>query len=137
MAAPTIRAVLTAIETQLATIPGLRTSDYAPGQITPPQALILAPPITSYHVGYGDRRPILEVQVTVLVSAALDRIGQLQLADYADPDSATSIPKAIANNPTLDGVVGQCQVTSFEPLGSEDVGLLGYFGGRFTCRVVT
>ena len=136
MTAPTIRAVLTAIETQLATIPGLKTSDYAPGQITPPQAIILAPPI-NYLVGYGDRRPILEVQVTVLVSAALDRVGQLALADYADPDSATSIPKAIAADPRLGGVVGQCQVTSFEPLGSEDVGLLGYFGGRFTLRITT
>lgn len=137
MAAPTIRAVLTAIEGQLATIDGLHTSDYAPGQIQPPHALVLAPPISSYFVGYGDRRPILEVSVTVLVSAALDRVGQLALADYADPDSATSIPKAIAANPTLGGVVNQCQVTSFEPLGSEDVGLLGYYGGRFVLRTVT
>jgi hypothetical protein len=136
MAAPTIRAVLGAIETRLATIPGLRTSDYAPGQITPPQAIILAPPI-SYLVGYGTRRPILEVSVTVLVSAALDRVGQLALADYADPDGPLSIPATIAADPTLGGVVGQAQVTSFEPLGSEDVGLLGYFGGRWNVRITT
>src|SRR6266545_3371012 len=111
MAAPTIRAILQAIETQLRTIPGLRVADYAPGQIQPPQALVLTPPIPQYLVGYGDRRPILEVPVTVLVSDALDRVGQLSLADYADPDSPTSIPKAIAANPTLSGVVGQAQVT--------------------------
>ncbi len=137
MAAPTIRQVLTAIETQLRTIPGLRVADYAPGQIQPPQALVLTPPIPQYLVGYGDRRPILEVTVTVLVSDALDRVGQLALADYADPDSPTSIPKTIAANPTLGGVVGQCQVTSFEPLGYEEVGALGYYGGKFTLRTTT
>ena len=136
MAAPTIRAVLTAIETQLATIPGLRVADYAPGQITPPQAVILAPPI-NYLVGLGGRRPILDVQVTVLVSAALDRVGQLALADYADPDGPQSIAATIATDPTLGGVVGQAQVTTFEPLGSEDVGLLGYFGGRWVIRITT
>src|SRR6266508_3330148 len=137
MAAPTIRAILQAIETQLRTIPGLRVADYAPGQIQPPQALVLTPPIPQYLVGYGARRPILEVTVTVLVSDALDRVGQLALADYADPDSPTSIPKTIAANPTLGGVVGQCQVTSFEPLGYEEVGTLGYYGGKFTLRTTT
>jgi len=136
MAAPTIRQILTAIEAQLATIPRLRTSDYAPGQIQPPHALVLCPPIPNYYTGL-DRRPILEVSVTVLVSDALDRVKQLELADYADPDSPTSIPKAIAANERLGGVVGQCQVTSFEPLGSEDVGLLGYYGGRFVLKVTT
>jgi hypothetical protein len=137
MAAPTIRQILTAIETRLQTIEGLRVANYAPGQINPPQALVLAPPIPAYLLGLGDRRPVLEPTITVLVSAAVDRVGQLALADYADPDSTTSIPAAIAADPSLGKVVGQCQVVSFEPLGAEDVGLLGYWGGRFTCRVTT
>jgi hypothetical protein len=137
MAAPTIREIVAAIKTQLETIQGLNVTDYAPGQITPPAAVVMVPPIPSYQVGYGDRRPILEVPVVVLVSAALDRVGQLALADYADPDSPTSIAKAIAADQRLGGVVGQCQVTSFEPLGAEDVGLLGYLGGKFTLRVTT
>jgi hypothetical protein len=137
VAAPTIRQILSAIETRLDSINGLRVTDYAPGQINPPQAIIMAPPVSSYLVGYGDRRPILEVQVTVLVSASLDRVGQLALADYADPDSATSIPAAVAADSRLGGVVNQCQVVSFDPLGMEEVGLLGYFGGRFTLRITT
>jgi hypothetical protein len=137
MAAPTLRQILTAIETQLGTIDGLHTADYAPGQIQPPQAIVMCPPIPKYIEGYGGRRPFLDVPVTVLVSAALDRVGQLALADYADPDSPTSIPAAIAADERLGGVVGQAQVTSFEPLGAEDVGLLGYYGGRFTLRITT
>jgi hypothetical protein len=135
MAAPTIQAILTAIATRLT--PVIRATDYAPGQINPPQAIIRCPPIPSYYTGMGDRRPILEVSVTVLVSPALDWASQLALAGYADPDSPTSIPKAIATDQTLGGVVGQCMVTSFEPVDNEDVGSLGYFGGRFVLRVTT
>jgi hypothetical protein len=137
MAAPTIRQVLEAIETRLLTIPGLRVLDYMPGQVNPPQAVVMCPPVSSYQVGYGDRRPILQPVVTVLVSAAVDRVGQLALADYADPDSSTSIPKAIAADDRLGGVVGQCQVLSFDPLTYEEVGILGYFGGKFTLRITT
>ncbi len=136
MATPTIRAILTAIETQLETIPGLRATNYSPGQIVPPHAVVTTPPVPNYYTGL-DRRPILEIPVTVLVGTQLERVGQLQLADFADPDSPTSIPKTIAANPTLGGVIGQCQVTSFEPVGPEDVGALGYYGGRFTLRVTT
>jgi hypothetical protein len=137
MAAPSIRQVLTAIETRLATIDGLRVLDYVPGQINPPQAIVMCPPVPSYPVGYGDRRPILQPVVTVLVSAAVDRVGQLALADYADPDGATSIPAAIAADRRLGGVVGDCQVLSFDPLTYEEVGALGYFGGKFTLRLTT
>ena len=136
MAAPTVREIVAAIKTQLVTIQGLNVTDYAPGQITPPAAVVMVPPIT-YLIGLGARRPILDVPVVVLVSATLDRVGQLALADYADPDGDKSIAATIATDPTLGGVVGQAQVTTFEPLGSEDVGLLGYFGGRFSLRVTT
>jgi hypothetical protein len=137
MAAPTIRQVLTAIETRLLTIQGLRVLGYQADQINPPIAIIMCPPVSAYQVGYGDRRPILQPVVHVLVSSAVDRVGQLQLADYADPDSPTSIPKTIAADPTLGGVVGQCQVLSFDPLTADEVGALGYYGGKFTLRITT
>lgn len=135
MPAPTIRQVLLGIQTRLATIPGLTVTDYSPGQITPPHAIINVPPIGNYLTSLGGRRPLLEPTVLVLVSAVIDQIGQLQLADYADPDGAQSIPAAVAADPTLGGLVGTCQVISFAPLGLQDVGLIGYFGGTFTLRV--
>jgi hypothetical protein len=138
MAAPTIRQILTAIETRLLTIQGLRVLGYQADQINPPIAIILCPPVSSYQVGYGDRRPILQPVVHVLVSSAVDRVGQLQLADYADPDSATSIPKAVAGDLIIGGTtVGQIQVLSFDPLTAEEVGALGYYGGKFTLRITT
>jgi hypothetical protein len=132
-----LEAIMQGIEARLATIPGLRVSDTVPGAVNPPQAVVGVPPVDSYVTSLGGVRPTLAPTVTVLVSAAMDRTGQLALAAYADPSGPLSVPAAIAADPTLGGVVGGCQVTRFDPLGVEEVGLVGYFGGRFTLRVLT
>jgi hypothetical protein len=138
MAAPTIRQVITAIETRLLTIPGLRVLGYQADQINPPIAIVMCPPVASYQVGYGDRRPILRPVVQVLVSATVDRVGQLALADYANPDGPGSVPAAATGDLVINGVtVGQCQVLSFDPLNAEEVGAIGYWGGKFTLQITT
>jgi len=131
-----LEAIMQGIESRLATIAGLRVSDTLPGAINPPQAIVGVPPVDSYVTSLGGIRPTLAPTVTVLVSSTMDRVGQLALAAYADPSGARSVPAAIAADPTLGGVVGGCQVTRFDPLGVEEVGLIGYFGGRFTLRVI-
>ncbi len=137
MAVPTLEQIMGAIETRLETIPGLHVSDVSPGHILPPQAIVGVPPIPEYHTSLVGRRPTLQPTVTVYVGAMIDRFGQLQLAAYADPYGDTSIPAAIAEDKTLGGVVGDCMVLRFDPLGLEEIGLVGYFGGRFTLRVMT
>lgn len=131
MAAPTVLAVLDGMEAVLRTISGLRVTDFAPGQITPPQAIVTVPPI-DYRRTYGAKRWKLEPTITVLVSAALDRAGQRRLAEYADHTGAKSIFQAFGgpgNGVDLDipGVV--CYLTDFAPLGWEQVGQIGYYGG--------
>jgi hypothetical protein len=136
----TLEQIMQAIEVRLATIPGLRTSDTVPGQISPPQAIVGVPPVDNYVTGLSaHQRPTLAPTITVLVSSAVDRVGQLALAAYADPTGPRSIPAAIAADASLGGLLGPgaCQVTRFDPLGYEEVGLIGYFGGRFTLRVLT
>lgn len=134
----TLEQVMQAIETRLDTIDGLRVSDTVPGQVNPPQAIVGVPPVESYPTGLQRyARPTLAPTITVLTSLAMDRVGQLALAAYADPTGARSIPATLATDPTLGGVVSDCQVTRFDPLGLEEVGVLGYFGGRFTLRVLT
>ena len=128
--------IMQGVEVRLATIPGLRVSDTVPGQVNPPQAFVGVPPVDSYVTSLGGPRPTLAPTVTVLVSAAVDRTGQLALAAYADPSGPSSIPAAIAADSTLGGVVGGCQVRSFRPLNLEEVGVIGYFGGEFTLRVI-
>ena len=128
------------VEVRLLTIPGLRVTDTVPGQITPPQAIVGVPPVDNYVTGLGGgQRPTLAPTITILVSSVVDRVGQLALAAYADPTGTRSIPAAIAADASLGGLLGPgaCQVTRFDPLGLAEVGLIGYYGGRFTLRVVT
>lgn len=137
MTATTIAQVMTGIATRLATIDGLRTTadGTAPDQINPPQAIVGVPPIPQYHQSMAMGRFRLEVPVYLLVSAALDRTGQLQLAGFADPAGATSVRAVIEADRTLGRVVDDCVVQDFRPLGAEEVGAIGYYGGVFTLLI--
>ncbi|MQB00555.1 MAG: hypothetical protein GEU78_09730 [Actinobacteria bacterium] len=129
-----IQAVMLGIETRLATIEGLRASAISPDQINPPAAIVGVPAITDYQQAYGRGKYLLEPSITVLVSAALDRTGQMALAEYAALTGAKSIPAAIQGDRTLNGAAEDAEIQSFRPLGLEDVGLIGYYGGQFILR---
>lgn len=135
MAAPTILQVMQGIETRLATISGLNTSEFVSDQVSVPCAIVGIPPI-NYRETMQKGKFSLAPTVTVLVSAALDRNGQIQLAGYANPTGSTSIIVAIEGDKTLGGVVDDCIVWDFRPLGMEEVGLIGYYGGVFELRVI-
>jgi hypothetical protein len=130
---PSIEEVMTGIETRLKTIDGLRVAAYEADQINPPQAIVGVPPIPEYRRSFSPTGLFqLEPTVTILVSAALDRVGQMKLASYADKTGASSVFAAIEADPTLGGLGITCSVKSFQPLGLKDVGLIGYYGGVFT-----
>ena len=132
----TLQQIMEGMEAVLATIDGLRTGAVGPDQINPPYAYVGVPPVTDYNTSLGEIRMALSPTVTVLVSAAVTRTGQFALAAYADPSGAGSIPAAFRADKTLGGVVGDCQLQRFDPLGLEEVAAIGYFGGRFTFRVL-
>lgn len=134
--APTILQIMEGIETRLKTIAGLRVTEYIADQINPPQAIIGVPDIPEYRTTFGRGRFGLEPEVTVLVSAALDRVGQRALAEFANVTGAKSIPAAIEADRTLGGVVEECFVLSFRVLGFEEVGAIGYYGGVFQLKTV-
>ena len=133
----TLVQIMDGIEARLATIEGLRTSPTFPGQINPPQAVVGVPAIGEYDTALSGRaNATLGFTVTVYTSAAIDRVGQTTLAQLADPTAAGSIPAAIAADRSLGELVSDCRVASFEPLGLDEVGVIGYFGGRFTLRIL-
>lgn len=134
--APTIRAVMEAVETRLATISGLNADAHTPDQINVPAAFVGVPPIPQYHQSMGRGKFRLDLTVTVLTSNAWSREGQLALADYASPTGTKSILQAIEGDRTLGGVVDDCIVVSFEPLGLVTVGTVEYVGGLFTLQTI-
>ena len=134
MPAPSIPDIMRGIENRLATIPGLRTTEYIADQVNPPQAVVGCPPIPRYHATMRMGTFELEPTVTIFVSATLDRVGQLALAEYANPTGSKSVLAAIEGDKTLGGVVAQCFVVSFVPFGYEEVGATGYYGGTFALK---
>lgn len=136
MAAGTLTAIMAGIETRLKTIPGLRTAPYVPDQVNPPIAVVGVPPIPNYHATFAHGKFVLDVPVTVLVSKAVDRIDQPAMAAYADIASTNSIHAAIEGDQTLGGAVDNAVVSDFRPLGNDEVGAIGYYGGVFTVKVI-
>jgi hypothetical protein len=133
----TLAQIMAGVETRLATISGLRTSDVSPTQVVPPCAFVTVPSIPEYRITMGRGRYRLALSVVVLVSTGgPDRLAQLKLSSYADVTGATSIPLAIEADKTLGGAVDNCIVEDFRPLGTEEVGVIGYYGGIFGLQVV-
>lgn len=130
-----LKAVMEGVATALSPIPGLRTSDHVPGQINPPQAVVMVPPV-DYDQGFGRTRADLIVTVTVLVSAAMDQQGQHLLAGYAEISGDQSVKAAIEKDRTLGGVVEDCRVSRFNPIGLTNYGSLAYIGGEFRIPVM-
>ena len=136
MAAPTILQIMQGIETRLATITGLVfVSEIHPGQITPPAAVVGVPAIPSYHMTMRSGTFEIDIPVLVLTSAATDMGGQHALAAFANPTGASSVKTAIEDDKTLGGVVYDLVVSSFAPLGIDEVNTIGYWGGRFNVTV--
>lgn len=134
--APTLRDIMAGIERNLATV-DIQTFDYNPNNPIVPCAMVSISSIPDYRETFTAGTYLPRFTVTVLVSAVMDREGQLALADYANPTGSNSIKTAIESDPTLGGIVHQCVVEGFEPLGLEQVAGYGYYGGEWSVLVVS
>jgi len=134
--AANLTGIMQAIGTRLSTISGLRVTAYVSDQVNPPAAVVGVPPIPQYHGTFAHGKFQLEIPVTVLVSKVVDRIDQPALAAFADISGTNSIHAAIEADKTLGGTVDNCIVASFRPLGLDEVGALGYYGGEFVLRII-
>lgn len=127
--------IMEAVEAAVGTIPGLRTSETKPGQITPPMAVVGVPTVADYHL--TSNRQQMSLQLMVLVSDAVTIKSQRDLAAYASRTGARSIVAALEADLSLGGVVEQCWVSGgFRPLNLEEVGLVGYVGGIWEVTIV-
>lgn len=136
MAAPTIQQIMEALEERLKTIDGLQTSDFVPGQVNPPHAMVGVPDVPEFRSSMGRGVFTLEPTITVVTSKTIDRAGQHQLASYVDPASSTSIAKAVEADRRLGNTVQDCIVLSYRSLTVLEVAAIGYYGGVFNLRVI-
>lgn len=137
MATPTLWQLMEAVSTQVKTAAGLRSEAEITGSVQPPFLMVGVPPLGSYRATFN--RGVVEIQdwpLYVLTSAKVDRVGQRALAEYASWTGPKSVPLALEADKTLGGIADDLAVTSFRPLGIEEVGIVGYFGGEFRLSVL-
>lgn len=133
--AASVSQIMGGLETRLATVSGLHVKDYAPGSPNLPGAFPLVPPI-DYRATMGRGKYVIPFQVALVVSAALDRVGQHLLAELTSQTGDRSIRAALEGDKTLGGLVDDCVVDTFDPQGLMQVGLIDQFGGVFNLRVI-
>ncbi|HEX6968107.1 MAG TPA: hypothetical protein VF174_04735 [Micromonosporaceae bacterium] len=135
--AATIPQIMTGLKDRLATVSGLRATDYAPDNPNPPCAFPLVPAILSYREAMRRGTYVIPFRIALLTGAQLDRAGQKALAGYANPTGDQSIRAALEDGDrTLGGLVDDLIVDGFDPDGLQEVGLVAYYGGVFTVRVI-
>lgn len=128
---------MAAIGARLNSISGLRGYGYAPDNPSPPAAFPLVPAVPSYREAMKRGLYVIPFQVVVLTGAQLDRAGQQRMLRHASPTGDQSVRAALEDGDrTLGGLVDDLIVDSFDPTGLQDVGLINYFGGIFTVRVM-
>jgi hypothetical protein len=127
-----LSSILSALQTQLLTIPDLTVDTFSPQQITPPHAMLGIPDVPTYRstMGRGYYEPAFTV--TLFASTADAQYGQDLLLSFAEVSGTNSIPACIEADRSLGDTVADCIVQSFQSLGLESVGGLDYYAGQFT-----
>ena len=127
-------AVRDALKTALATIPGLRTYDVAPGQVVVPAAVVVpGEPLVEYQVAMGGGAQ-LTFNIMLLVQLATERIAAEALDQYMAEVGDHSVKAAVDGN--LGGVVMDANVVSVGAYGFHTYAGAEYFGVRFTVGVM-
>lgn len=139
--AATLDQILDGIEGLLAALPSLRVKDVVgvdlpvTGQAS--VAVVMTPAIPSYRSTMGRGKYELTVDVLLLTAAGISRPGQRKLAAFASQTGDSSLRAAVEADSTLGGTCDTSYLASFRPLGVEEVGVIGYFGGIFSIYLAT
>lgn len=121
------------IATRLATISGLRVSDYWRDDPRPPMAMVL-PDRIEYDLNANRGADTYIFVIAVLVSRADERAAQ-QNADAFIVGSG-SVKAAIEADRTLNGTANTCRVTEMRNYGQVSVGDTIYLQVEFELEVV-
>ena len=118
----------------LATVPGLRTSDYVPDDPKPPVAVVM-PPTIKFDIAMGRGLDELEFIVTVIVGKQSERAAQRLLDSLCAPKGSGSVKTAIEIDRTLAGNVQDLRVTEMRRITSLLIDQITYLAAEFTVQV--
>jgi hypothetical protein len=129
-----ISQIRTALATNLATIPGLRTAAEIPDLPNPPIAVVSLDSV-SYDQAFAKGMTSYTFTVTVIVGRSAEREAQRKLDAYITP-GANSVKNAIESNKTLGGYAYDCRVVSMNSVGSVTISDTTYLAADFTVTVI-
>ena len=118
------------IKNNLATIPGLRTSDYQPDSINPPVAIVF-PVSLNYDETFHRGMQTYTFAVQVIVGRVSERTGQSTIDSYCSSTGTNSIKLAIESDKTLAGKAFDLRVTDMRNYGELIVGEVNYLSAEF------
>jgi hypothetical protein len=118
------------IKTNLATISGLRVSDFQPDNINPPVAIVF-PIGVNYDETFQRGMQTYTFSVQVIVGRQSERSGQNSIDAYCSSTGASSIKLAIESNKTLSGKAFDTRVTDMRNYGELLVGEVNYLSAEF------
>ena len=120
----------TGLATNLATITGLRTSDFQPDSISPPIAIVF-PVSVNYDETFHRGMQTYTFAVQVIVGRVSERSGQSTLDSYCSSTGTNSIKLAIESDKTLNGKAFDLRVTDMRNYGELTVGEVNYLSAEF------
>ena len=118
------------IKTNLATISGLRVSDFQPDNINPPVAIVF-PIGVNYDETFQRGMQTYTFSVQVIVGRVSERSGQNSIDAYISSTGTNSIKLAIESNKTLSGKAFDLRVTDMRNYGELTVGEVNYLSAEF------
>ena len=130
----TISDIRTAIATNLATIPGLRTSSFVPDTPNPPIAVV-EPTSIQYDTAMHRGLDTLSFTVTLIVGRQSDRTAQASLDAYCGSSGKYSVKTAVESDRTLGGNANDCRVTGLSSYGAVTIGDTIYLAAEFSVTV--
>jgi len=118
------------LKANLATIPGLRSSDIVPDNPQPPIAVVL-PQNIQFDNTFQRGMVTYTFAVVVIVNRVSERSGQNSLDLYVSGTGAHSIKRAIESDKTLGGKAFDVRVSDVRNYGDITVGEVNYFSAEF------
>lgn len=124
----------TGLANNLASIAGLRTSDYVPDDPKPPVAVVMPPTIT-FDLAMGRGLDEYEFIITVIVGRQSERAAQRLLDSLCAPTGAGSVKTAIESDRFLAGQCQDLRVTEMRGISSLIIDQITYLAAEFTVQV--
>jgi hypothetical protein len=125
----------TEIAQNLATITGLRTSEFIPDNPNPPIAVVQFDR-AQYHMDMGNGMTEYNFVIQLIVGRADERTAQRNLDSYCSSTGDSSVLLAVESNRTLDGYAYDCVVTEMSSYGPVLINDTTYLGAEFQVRVL-